>query len=169
MKQTTPGYFALDHWQPTPVIVDRLVSDQQTNDMQTDVFENHVPLMHEQPVQMSDLDEMSIESFLYNENNNFTGHDAAAIPILQKKSFGCSSQERTRELFANVLVSTKRTSTMKAVFPEQSYSSIIIKSSSTYAVRKLGRIIALFVKKLLFGSACPIVSTMVSICQSTRE
>ena len=65
------------------------------------------------PVQMSESDEISyIRSFLYSENNNSTCRDAA-IPILKKKTFGCSSQERTRDLIANVSVNTKQTSTMK--------------------------------------------------------
>jgi len=85
--------------------------------------------------------------------------------LLEK--FGTQPQECIKDLFFNVSISSKTTTTVKAVFPSKSDSSITINCVCAFIASRT-RVTA-FCQKLLFGSTCPISFSFVNICRTKRK
>lgn len=90
--------------------------------------------------------------------------DHSAKPIQAEEC----SQERRKQLYPHVTISSEASSVLKAVFPSPSGPRIVASGFVSFVLSKASRVVKL-IQRLVLGTPCPVGAAFVEMCTSTRD
>ena len=126
--------------------------------------------LHPVNLTKSSFSKMMGSSFLRHFfSGDFTqSYTGRTFPVLRSQALDWNAQENLRTIFSHVSASSTWMKAMKVDFPAETQLSISFNALNSFVLSKTAGVVT-FLRRLLFGSPCPVAASCLEITRSSRK